>query len=98
MEGKRSFGDALQQVEVTHRDRSGGAWHDAAEDRLQNGQRRLSPRHKPRIQGQGHVSLARRPSWCYESSERNDYGEFYHFEVTLTGLEQDFSVPGPYGH
>jgi len=26
------------------------------------------------------------------------YGEFYRFEITLAELEQDFSVPGPYGH
>jgi hypothetical protein len=25
-------------------------------------------------------------------------GEFHRFEVTLEGLEQDFSVVGPYGH
>jgi hypothetical protein len=26
------------------------------------------------------------------------YGEFHVFRVTLDDLEQDFSVPGPYGH
>jgi hypothetical protein len=27
-----------------------------------------------------------------------DYGEFHVFEITLAEWEQDFSVPGPYGH
>lgn len=27
-----------------------------------------------------------------------DYGHFYLFELTLDDMEQDFSVPGPYGH
>lgn len=27
-----------------------------------------------------------------------EYGEFRAFEVTLDDLEQDFDVPGPYGH
>lgn len=31
-------------------------------------------------------------------SERVDYGDFRRFVLTLDGLEQDFSVPGPYGH
>jgi hypothetical protein len=26
------------------------------------------------------------------------YGEDYRFEITLAEMEQDFSVPGPYGH
>lgn len=26
------------------------------------------------------------------------YGEFHIYEVTLEDIEQDFSVPGPYGH
>jgi hypothetical protein len=32
------------------------------------------------------------------SVKRVDYGEFHVFEITLDDLEQDFSVPGPYGH
>lgn len=32
------------------------------------------------------------------SLESVDYGDFRRLEITLTGLEQDFSVPGPYGH
>jgi hypothetical protein len=27
-----------------------------------------------------------------------DYGRFYLFELTPDDMEQDFSVPGPYGH
>jgi hypothetical protein len=27
-----------------------------------------------------------------------DYGSFYLFEITLDDMEQDFSIPGPYGH
>jgi hypothetical protein len=27
-----------------------------------------------------------------------DYGQFYLFELTPDDMEQDFSVPGPYGH
>ena len=27
-----------------------------------------------------------------------DYGQFRIFEITLDDMEQDFSVPGPYGH
>jgi hypothetical protein len=27
-----------------------------------------------------------------------DYGEFHLFEITPEDMEQDFSVPGPYGH
>lgn len=26
------------------------------------------------------------------------YGDFHRFEITLDDMEQDFSVPGPYGH
>ena len=29
---------------------------------------------------------------------RVDYGKFYRFEITISDMEQDFSVPGPYGH
>lgn len=32
------------------------------------------------------------------SVKRVDYGEFRVFEVTADDLEQDFSIPGPYGH
>jgi hypothetical protein len=32
------------------------------------------------------------------SVKKVGYGEFHRFEVTLDDLEQDFSVPGPYGH
>lgn len=41
------------------------------------------------------------PMWFnYQTvaSEVVDYGEFHLFEITLTGLEQDFSAPSPYGH
>ena len=26
------------------------------------------------------------------------YGEFHRFVITLDDFEQDFSIPGPYGH
>jgi len=29
---------------------------------------------------------------------RVEYGGFYIFSIQLDGIEQDFSVPGPYGH
>lgn len=32
------------------------------------------------------------------SLHRVDYGDVRVFEITLDGLEQDFSIPGPYGH
>ena len=32
------------------------------------------------------------------SVRRVDYGDFRIFEITLDDIEQDFSVPGPYGH
>jgi len=32
------------------------------------------------------------------SLRRVDYGEFHRFELVAQDLEQDFSVPGPYGH
>ena len=32
------------------------------------------------------------------SVRRVDYGDFRVFEITLDDMEQDFSVPGPYGH
>jgi hypothetical protein len=41
------------------------------------------------------------PMWfAYQtvSVKRVDYGDFRIFEITLDDLEQDFSVPGPYGH
>jgi hypothetical protein len=41
------------------------------------------------------------PMWFnYQTvgSKSADYGEFRRFEITLSGLEQDFSVPGPYPH
>ncbi|MFH1434169.1 MAG: hypothetical protein ABIJ56_00495 [Pseudomonadota bacterium] len=41
------------------------------------------------------------PTWFnYQtlSVKRVDYGEFHVFEITLDDMEQDFSVPGPYGH
>lgn len=41
------------------------------------------------------------PMWFNYQTVRSmsvAYGEFRRFEITLTGLEQDFSVPGPYGH
>jgi hypothetical protein len=41
------------------------------------------------------------PMWFnYQTvaSRAVDYGEFHRFEITLTGLEQDFSAPSPYGH
>ncbi len=47
----------------------------------------------------GLVNVA--PGWFnYQtlSVKRIDYGEFHVFEVTLDDMEQDFSVPGPYGH
>lgn len=42
-----------------------------------------------------------RPNWFnYQtiSVQRVDYGDFYIFEITTGDMEQDFSVPGPYGH
>ncbi|HVN52097.1 MAG TPA: hypothetical protein VMT43_11715 [Acidimicrobiales bacterium] len=41
------------------------------------------------------------PVWFnYEtvSVKRVDYGQFHLFAVTLDDMEQDFSIPGPYGH
>ncbi len=41
------------------------------------------------------------PNWfAYQtrSTRRVEPGEFYLFEITLDEVEQDFSVPGPYGH
>jgi hypothetical protein len=41
------------------------------------------------------------PNWFnYQtvSVKRVDYGDFQVFEITLDDMEQDFSVPGPYGH
>jgi hypothetical protein len=32
------------------------------------------------------------------STKHVDYGEFRIFTITLDDIEQDFSVPGPYGH
>ena len=32
------------------------------------------------------------------SSKHVGYGGFYLFEITLDDMEQDFSIPGPYGH
>jgi len=32
------------------------------------------------------------------SIKHADYGSFYLFEITLDDMEQDFSIPGPYGH
>jgi hypothetical protein len=32
------------------------------------------------------------------SLKRVEYGETYVFEIRLSDIEQDFSVPGPYGH
>ena len=41
------------------------------------------------------------PTWFnYQtiSTKHIDYGEFRIFTITLDDMEQDFSVPGPYGH
>ena len=41
------------------------------------------------------------PNWFnYQtiSVKKVDYGGFQVFEITLGDMEQDFSVPGPYGH
>ncbi len=41
------------------------------------------------------------PNWFnYQtvSVKKADYGEFHIYEITLDDMEQDFSVPGPYGH
>jgi hypothetical protein len=41
------------------------------------------------------------PNWFnYQtvSVKRVDYGDFQLFEITSSDMEQDFSVPGPYGH
>jgi len=41
------------------------------------------------------------PFWfCYQTVtvKEVDYGDFRVFEITLDDMEQDFSVPGPYGH
>ncbi len=41
------------------------------------------------------------PNWFnYQtiSIKQIDYDDFYLFEITLEDMEQDFSVPGPYGH
>ena len=41
------------------------------------------------------------PNWYnYRTLAINkvEYGEFYRFEITLDEIEQDFDVPGPFGH
>jgi hypothetical protein len=41
------------------------------------------------------------PTWFnYQTVtvKHTSYGHFYLFEITLDDMEQDFSVPGPYGH
>ena len=41
------------------------------------------------------------PTWFnYQtiSTEQVGYGEFRIFAITLDNIEQDFSIPGPYGH
>jgi hypothetical protein len=41
------------------------------------------------------------PNWFnYQTTVTKDvdYGGFYLFKITLKGIEQDFSTPGPYGH
>jgi hypothetical protein len=41
------------------------------------------------------------PTWFnYQtvSVKRVDYGDFRVFEITRDDMEQDFSIPGPYGH
>jgi len=41
------------------------------------------------------------PFWfAYQTTsvKEVDYGDFRVFEITLNDMEQDFSVPGPYGH
>ncbi len=41
------------------------------------------------------------PLWFnYEtvSKHHSDYGDFLRIEISLTDMEQDFSIPGPYGH
>jgi hypothetical protein len=41
------------------------------------------------------------PTWFnYQtvSAMRAGYGDFHRFEITLDDMEQDFSIPGPYGH
>lgn len=41
------------------------------------------------------------PTWFnYQtvSTRRVDYGDLIVIEITLDDMEQDFSVPGPYGH
>ncbi len=41
------------------------------------------------------------PTWFpYQTVARHHagYGDFVVLEITLEGLEQDFSAPGPYGH
>ena len=37
-------------------------------------------------------------SYQTRSAREAEYGDFYVFEVRLDDMEQDFSVPGPYGH
>ena len=46
--------------------------------------------------GQGSV-----PTWFnYQTTsvQHAGYGEFHVFEIRLDDIEQDFSIPGPYGH
>ena len=45
--------------------------------------------------------INKKPIWFNYQTKRVfkvGYGEFHHFELTQDDLEQDFSVPGPYGH
>jgi hypothetical protein len=42
-----------------------------------------------------------KPTWFnYQTTSRKHvaYGSFYRLDVTLDDMEQDFSIPGPYGH
>jgi hypothetical protein len=58
-----------------------------------------SPTHNDGAAMEGTVNTV--PTWFnYQTvTVKNvDYGHFYLFEITLDDMEQDFSVPGPYGH
>jgi len=57
--------------------------------------------HFERFDVGGYASTSNIPTWFnYQTLtvHRVDYGGFYVIEITADDMEQDFSVPGPYGH
>lgn len=78
---------------------------EQAEDRTLHG---VCPCDPPSIPNDGGLDadadaglIDEEPRWFnYQtlSARKVDYGELRVFDITLDDMEQDFSVPGPYGH